>query len=299
MRHSIMSLFRFRCLEQKCFSVLVALLFIFAGDVFSQSAAEGKSLFFNEKKCTICHSIGGGKLIGPDLQGVVDRREKDWLIRQITQPDKMVAEKDPIVMQLLKEHNNAVMPVFGLSRAQAEAIIAFLRNPADVGGSAASTQAADSAAVPFAISTILPGVEEQEIVKTGKKYFHGDIRFANGAPACVSCHHVTQSGLFGGGSLGPDLTPAFQKFTESGLASLLGSIPYPTMNPIFKDKPLTPEETAYVVGYLKEKSSQLSLPVGGNVSLFTVLGFILLLFAAPLIWQNRLGAVRKKLVRGN
>lgn len=264
----------------------------------AQSAEQGRSLFFEVKKCNICHTIGGGKAIGPDLQGVVERREHDWLVRHIVEPDKMIAEMDPIVMQLLKEHNNAVMPVFGLNEEQAESIIAFLANPNTEGG-AAPGQAVDSTIVPFSVASILPDTDEAQIVATGRDYFTGRRRFSGGAPPCVSCHHVTQSGLFGGGTLGPDLTPAVQKFTEAGLASLLESVPYPTMSPIFIQKPLTTEETAFVIGYLKAKGAQTSLPVGVNISLFIVLVFILLIFVAPMIWQNRLGPVRKRLLRGN
>ena len=286
----------FLCSCASRFMVFLLLLFIQARPASSQDAIEGKALFYEEKKCNICHSIGGGKMIGPDLKGVTEIRDREWLIRHIVEPDKMIAEKDPIVMQLLAEHNNAAMPVFGLNRKQAISIITFLENP-DVSESG-SSQMADSAVV-FSIETILPDVAQEEIISTGALYFNGRIKFENGAPACVSCHHVTQSGLFGGGTLGPELTPAYQKFTGQGLASLMSSVPYPTMSPLFDKKALTEEEKAFLVGYLKYKNTQSTLSVAPNVGVFTVLGFIVLLFLAPMIWHNRLGSVRKKLLREN
>ena len=41
--------------------------------------------------------------------------------------------------------------------------------------------------------------------EAGKKLFTGETSFANGGPACMSCHNAGV-GTLGGGSLGPDLT---------------------------------------------------------------------------------------------
>ena len=89
-------------------------------------SSEGEKIFGN--LCAACHTIGRGKLVGPDLSGVVSRREKGWLRRQIKEPDKMIAEKDPIVMQLLKESNNVPMVPMGLTDAQVEEVIAYLKS---------------------------------------------------------------------------------------------------------------------------------------------------------------------------
>ena len=94
--------------------------------VFSQSVPEGGKLF--QEKCTACHTIGKGKLIGPDLLGVTSRREESWLKRQIQEPDRLIAEKDPIVMQLLKESKNIPMVPLGLSDAEVVAVIAYLKS---------------------------------------------------------------------------------------------------------------------------------------------------------------------------
>lgn len=90
----------------------------------AQSAGDGQTIF--QAKCAACHTIGGGKLVGPDLQGVTTRRDKAWLTRWIKEPDKMLAEGDPTATQLLQEFNNVPMPNLGLTDQQAEAIIAYL-----------------------------------------------------------------------------------------------------------------------------------------------------------------------------
>ena len=91
-----------------------------------QAAETGQEIFQN--KCAACHTIGKGKLVGPDLAGVTSRREESWLKRQIKEPDRLIAEKDPIAMQLLKEANNVPMPKPELSDAEVAAVIAFLKS---------------------------------------------------------------------------------------------------------------------------------------------------------------------------
>ena len=58
-----------------------------------QSAEEGEALF--QQYCAGCHTVGGGDLSGPDLLGVAERRDPDWLEHWLAEPDKMIAEGDP------------------------------------------------------------------------------------------------------------------------------------------------------------------------------------------------------------
>jgi protein SCO1/2 len=90
-----------------------------------QSPSEGQTIF--QEKCAACHTVGQGKLVGPDLQGVTTRRERDWLVRWIKAPDKMLTDGDPIATQLLQEFNNVPMPNLGLTDQQVEALIAYLQ----------------------------------------------------------------------------------------------------------------------------------------------------------------------------
>lgn len=90
------------------------------------AAETGQNIF--EGRCAACHTIGKGKLVGPDLAGVTSRREESWLIRQIKEPDRLLAENDPIAMQLLQEANNVAMVPLGLSDAEVVAVVAYLKS---------------------------------------------------------------------------------------------------------------------------------------------------------------------------
>ncbi|HET9578604.1 MAG TPA: c-type cytochrome, partial [Usitatibacter sp.] len=70
-------------------------------------AVRGKLAF--ENKCLACHSLGGGKKVGPDLAGVTKRRTESWLVRWLKSPENML-RTDPDAKKLLQEYNNLPMP---------------------------------------------------------------------------------------------------------------------------------------------------------------------------------------------
>jgi len=72
------------------------------GPVDRELAARGEELF-RSKGCVACHTIGGGRQVGPDLEGVVERREFGWTYHMITNPDSMV-RNDSIAKALLGEY---------------------------------------------------------------------------------------------------------------------------------------------------------------------------------------------------
>jgi mono/diheme cytochrome c family protein len=88
-------------------------------------AAAGATLF--AAKCSSCHNVGGGAKVGPDLQGVNQRRDRTWLINWITGPDKLVASGDPIAKQLVQQYGQQ-MPNLGITATQAADLLAYIQS---------------------------------------------------------------------------------------------------------------------------------------------------------------------------
>lgn len=86
---------------------------------------KGQYLFAT--RCAACHTIGSGDKVGPDLLGVTSVRDLNWLRRTITEPDKLLAEKDPIATALFKKYNEVQMPKLGLPEADVNSLLDFLR----------------------------------------------------------------------------------------------------------------------------------------------------------------------------
>jgi mono/diheme cytochrome c family protein len=84
---------------------------------------EGGKLY--QQFCAACHTIGGGRLLGPDLQGITERRDHEWLVRFITEPEEM-RKDDPVAIANLKEFG-VPMPRLGLTEQQTSAILAYLK----------------------------------------------------------------------------------------------------------------------------------------------------------------------------
>jgi len=247
-----------------------------------QTADQGRTIF--EQKCTACHTIGGGKKVGPDLQGVTTRRDQAWLTSWISAPDKMLAQKDPTATQLLQESNNVPMPNMALAPADVTALLAYFA-AADKGQAAPAAQPA---------APVLPAGD----AALGQGLFTGPAHFQNGGPPCLTCHTIAGIGSLGGGALGPDLTPAFNKYGgEAGLATFLSTVPLPTMNAVWTAHPFTPQESANLIAFLKQASGG-GPPVDptGLLAGAAVAGAAVLVVLAQLYWRHRLTAVRRPLV---
>lgn len=85
---------------------------------------KGQTQFQN--RCAACHTIGKGDLFGPDLQGIMARRERAWLARYLAAPDRMRAQKDPIAVELSAKYNGMPMPNLVLTREQVADLVDFL-----------------------------------------------------------------------------------------------------------------------------------------------------------------------------
>jgi len=88
------------------------------------SASTGADLF--NTRCTVCHTIGGGSKLGPDLLGVVNNRDRKWLARWLQEPDVMLKEKDALATALFAQSGNVPMPNLKLSDRDVNDLITYM-----------------------------------------------------------------------------------------------------------------------------------------------------------------------------
>ena len=105
--------------------LLLAVLFSFTFQVSAQS--DGAAIF--KANCTACHMIGGGRLVGPDLGGVTERRTKEWLKKWINSSSELIASGDADAIAIFEEYNKVAMTNFYFSDEDSEALYAYLENP--------------------------------------------------------------------------------------------------------------------------------------------------------------------------
>jgi hypothetical protein len=63
---------------------------------------------------------------GPNLLEVTTRRDHDWLVRWIQEPDVMLAEKDPIATELFETYNKLPMPNLRVSEKEVDMLLDFI-----------------------------------------------------------------------------------------------------------------------------------------------------------------------------
>lgn len=86
---------------------------------------KGQYLFAT--RCAACHTIGNGDKVGPDLLGVTNIRDRAWLSRIISEPDKLIDEKDPIAFALFQKYRQIQMPRLNLPETDVNTLIEFMK----------------------------------------------------------------------------------------------------------------------------------------------------------------------------
>jgi mono/diheme cytochrome c family protein len=243
-------------IDVRWFLVLALLLLCFA-EVYAQ----GEEIF--AQKCSGCHSVGGGDLAGPDLEGVTERRDTEWLIREITEPEKLLEERDPAKLELVERYGMR-MPNLGISRDEAILIIEYL------GGGSAEAGGAE---------VVATGDPE-----LGRRLFTGDERFQNGGAPCIACHSVSRAGI-SGGSIAADLGDAYSRIGAKGLAGALKGMQFPVMKDAYAEKKLTDDEIAALVAFL-EQASESRERAGTMYPISGIAVFVVLLLIAAVYYRR-------------
>lgn len=238
-------------------------------------ATQGQQVF--QELCAMCHTIGGGVLVGPDLQGVAERRSEGWIISFVQHSQELVKAGDPDAVAIFEEFKIG-MPDQPLADDEILAVIEYIRAAPSAGG--ASTGTAD----------VMEAATEEQVL-LGQELFQGTTRLANAGAACNSCHEVRNDAVIGGGVLAPELTTVISRLSARGVGAILGRPPYPVMRRAYLTRPLTEEEITALVGFLQQADADQALyqPRAYGIKLFFagIAGTAFLLLLYTLIWRKR------------
>lgn len=278
------------------------LLLSFLLGINNIQAQDGETLF--KQNCTACHTVGGGRLVGPDLQGITQKRSEDWLIKFIKSSQTLIKSGDEEAQAIFEEYNEVMMPDQNLSDDEIKSVLTYIESQ---GGAPESSNPAEEESSETAEKEDTP-VEEiaseeekkqksvadatEEDVKLGAMLFEGEERFEKGGPTCISCHNITNDDLMPGGMLAKDLTNAYSRLGgEAGISGILTSYPFPAMASSYKGKELTDKEVYALMAFMKsaEENSIYQHATTGNGILMYGGGFGLLVLLAIiyLLWFNR------------
>lgn len=279
-------------------AIVFLLIFAMNTAICIQSWGQETAAYF-KANCASCHTIGGGRLTGPDLKGVVERvqqagLDREWLAAFIQDPQRVVNSGDAYAAQLVQEARGVIMPkIVGMDADKAAFLIDLIEaesllEESQFKGAAVSNE-------PFTAKD----------VDRGMALFTGREKFKGGSAMCMSCHRMPGVGALGGGNLGPDLTRVYEegKFTTGGRATLsawLMAPATPTMQALLKDKPLEPDEVHAIVALMENRAAKSEPePVGASMVSFAILGLmgsVLALFVFDYCWTTRLRSVRRAMV---
>lgn len=272
-------------LKQSLKATVVITFFFFSA--ISLNAQNGEKLF--KSACAACHTIGGGKRVGPDLNGIATLRSEDWLIQWTRSSESLIQSGDPEAIAIFEEFNRVPMPDQNLTDAEIKEVIEYIReksSPVDVSAvavSAANTEPQE----PIKSSDI---ASEEEIL-LGQYLFEGSTRLANGGAACIFCHNVDTDRIIPGGLLAKDLTAVYTRMGgDAGLTGILNAPPFPAMIEAYKNKPMTESEIYAVVSFLNkvEKESATQTVTATNPLLkYGFIGFAMWVGIVFLVWFRR------------
>ncbi|MCB9367308.1 MAG: c-type cytochrome [Calditrichaeota bacterium] len=203
-------------------------------DVAAQSYAQ---------KCAGCHTIGGGKLTGPDLLPT-----RAWPKSDLSAKIKLM---EPRVGPLTQEDIDQFVDLLHDSRAQERVHIA-------------------QELAAKAVAAKLEPASKSE----GQKLFEGTTSLANGGIACITCHTTGAQG----GTFGPDLTSLHTRLSKVAMISAIQQTQYKVMSGTYQNHPITAQEAVHLAEYLTspesmpKSSAEKNVPVLG--ASLGVIGFL-------------------------
>ncbi|MBC8353604.1 MAG: c-type cytochrome [Planctomycetes bacterium] len=241
------------------------------------------------QNCMNCHTIGGGRLTGPDLKDVTKRKDRTWLANFIANPKAVFDSGDSYAQKIFEESRNVPMPTLpGLTKERLENLLNLIE---------AESKLEESQFKGLQISN-KPFTDADRAF--GRAIFLGHSKLDAGGTSCISCHSMYDTPALGGGRLGPDLTNIYERLKgRKSLSAWLMAPGTETMQPIFKSRPMTADEINALAAYFESSAGERPAEAAANrvaLLLMGLAGAAALVFGFDAIWKQRFHSVRRRLV---
>lgn len=268
------------------FVLLVAMYLVNMTQAFADT---GKAIF--EQRCAQCHTIGGGKLVGPDLKDIEASRKTDWLLHFIQSPQRVIQSGDLAAKSLAAQYG-MVMPDQALSSTEIRGILTYISQ---------TSQGAIHVSAPLTATPVAAAQPSSLQIMAGSRLFTGQTRLAHGGAACISCHDVNNSTIgIAGGKLAVGLTGIYGAIGADGIKAMITSPPFAPMAMAYKDHPVTTAETVQLIAFLQaantSKATQTGTRVANHMLAAGGLGMLAILAVMNLIWIRRKRVSTKHLI---
>lgn len=271
--------------------LLAGFIFVVLSGLATVSARAQETADYFRQNCMSCHTIGGGRLTGPDLKDVGSRQDAAWLVPFMLDPRGVIESGDAYAQQLYEDSRRVLMPAIpGMTEDLARDLLSLIEFESSLELSQFRGLQID--ARPFTAAD----------TAEGRAFFRGDQPLASGGASCLSCHTVRGLGGLGGGRLGPDLSRVYERLGgRRSMGAWLVAPATATMGPLFRDHPLAENEIFSLLAFFERAAVD-----GGeddtvallNVFFLALGGLVLTLAVFDALWKRRFRAVRAPLVDG-
>ena len=254
---------------------------------FCLQASISSELF--SSKCAACHTIGKGRLVGPDLKNISEQRDNEWLLKFIGSSQTLIKSGDADAIKVYDEYNKLLMPDPLISDSEIAQVLNYIKE-VSTGKIVESTQVLVD---PLADTN-------DDNINNGRSLFNGQTRLENNGAACLSCHHVKDNLAYPGGNLAKELTSSYSVMGGAGVLAIIKNSPFPAMAEAYNSHALTESEIIDLGAYLKAVSERSIYQHPRDFSLtFLYLGQLaFLLFLAAILaafWKRKKETVNQKI----
>ncbi|MCL2011425.1 MAG: cytochrome c [Cystobacterineae bacterium] len=242
--------------------------------------AASKLFGLKGKGCSSCHTIGNGDKTGPDLKEITRRREKAWVKRFVNAPAEVISSGDAVAVELVQKFKGLEMAPQDLEESEFESLWSYWTY----------CDGLKEACIPYDGPKWGTDATPEEVA-LGAALFEGRAGLENGGPSCLGCHHVRGMSIWGGGSVGPDLTFAYARLGENKLVPALEEMSTPMMKALYGKAPLTPTEQYQIKAFLADvaRDGSISNLEGTHFLYLGLEGMGLVVGLALILWSRKRG----------